>query len=85
MGHIYDRTHEHLGVTDAGIIRTRRRLLQAAKALAEKGLEPPGVHNPEHYRVRTGEIFLPEGANWIEETKDLRKAPILAGMEISVR
>jgi phenylpropionate dioxygenase-like ring-hydroxylating dioxygenase large terminal subunit len=85
MGHIYDRTHEHLGVTDAGIIRTRRRLLNAAKALVERGTIPPGVRNPEHYRVRTGEIFLPEGANWVEETKDLRKAPILENMAIAVR
>ena len=76
MGHIYDRTHEHLGQTDLGIIRTRRRLLEAAKAFAANGTLPPGVNDPASYRVRTGEIFLPEGANWIEETKELRKAPI---------
>jgi hypothetical protein len=76
MGHIYDRTNEHLGQTDLGIIRTRRRLADAAKALAADGTIPPGVDDPESYRVRTGEIFLPEGANWVEETKDLRRAPI---------
>jgi phthalate 4,5-dioxygenase oxygenase subunit len=76
MGHIYDRTHEHLGQTDQGIIRTRRRLLNAAKAFAENGTAPPGVYNPEHYRVRTGEIFLSEGADWVAETAELRKAPL---------
>jgi phthalate 4,5-dioxygenase oxygenase subunit len=76
MGTIYNRSREHLGQTDAGIIRTRRRLLEAAKSLAEKGTTPPGVKNPEFYRVRTGEIFLPEGANWVEETKELRKSPL---------
>jgi phenylpropionate dioxygenase-like ring-hydroxylating dioxygenase large terminal subunit len=76
MGHIYDRTNEHLGQTDLGIIRTRRRLLDAAKALAAKGEVPPGVNNPEAYRVRTGEIFLPEDADWLEETKELRAAPV---------
>jgi len=76
MGHIYDRTHEHLGQTDLGIIRTRRRLLEAAKALDANGTVPPGVNDPESYRVRTGEIFLPEGANWVEETRELRKSPL---------
>ena len=32
MGTIYDRSREHLGTTDALIIRTRRRMIQAAKA-----------------------------------------------------
>ena len=44
--------------------------------LAEKGTTPPGVLNPEFYRVRTGEIFLPEGSNWVEETKELRKSAL---------
>jgi hypothetical protein len=81
MGTIYNRSREHLGQTDLGIIRTRRRLLEAALALKDRGALPPGAHNPEYYRVRTGEIFLPEGANWVEETKELRKSP-LAGTPI---
>ena len=85
MGRIYDRTHEHLGQTDGGIIRTRKRLLDAAKALAEKGIEPPGVRNPEYYRVRTGELLLPEGADWVEETKELRKAQLAGPPMITAR
>ena len=51
MGTIYDRTHEHLGTTDALIIRTRRRMITAAKALRDEGITPPGVDNPEIYRA----------------------------------
>ena len=43
MGTIYDRSHEHLGTTDAFIIRTRRKLIAMAKALRENGVAPLGV------------------------------------------
>jgi hypothetical protein len=78
MGTIYNRTREHLGQTDSGIIRTRKRLLDAANALAERGETPPGVWNPEYYRVRTGEVFLPPGADWVTETGGLRMSQIVA-------
>ena len=52
MGPIYDRTQEHLGTSDAMIIRVRRRLIRAARELSEQGVTPPGVDNPEWYRVR---------------------------------
>jgi len=74
MGTIYDRSHEHLGTSDSQIIRTRRSLINAAINLAETGEAPLGVHNPEFYRVRTGEVFLPKGADWVKETSQLRKA-----------
>jgi nitrite reductase/ring-hydroxylating ferredoxin subunit len=74
MGPIYKRQAERLGTTDVMIIRVRRRLIAAARALAEFGTVPPGVDNPEVYRVRSGGLFLARGANWIEETKALREA-----------
>ena len=43
MGPIVDRTKENLVSTDNGIIMARHRLLKAARALAEKGVQPPGV------------------------------------------
>ncbi|HTE83161.1 MAG TPA: Rieske 2Fe-2S domain-containing protein, partial [Dehalococcoidia bacterium] len=46
MGRIYDRSQEHLGMSDSGIIRARRRLMLAAKALREQGATPPGVESP---------------------------------------
>jgi phenylpropionate dioxygenase-like ring-hydroxylating dioxygenase large terminal subunit len=74
MGTIYDRTHEHLGTTDALIIRTRRRMIAAAKALRDEGIIPPGVDNPEIYRQRSGGVILPRQADWWEATEDLRRA-----------
>ena len=47
MGPIYDRSKEHLGTTDAMVIRVRRRLIAAIHAhLTQRDL-PPGVDNPE--------------------------------------
>ncbi|MBV8085707.1 MAG: Rieske 2Fe-2S domain-containing protein [Chloroflexi bacterium] len=74
MGMVYDRSQEHLGTSDSMIIQTRKRLLQAARAFAETGIAPPGVDNPEYYRVRSGNVFLPDGVDWVEATKDLRRA-----------
>jgi phthalate 4,5-dioxygenase len=67
------RWEEHLGTSDAMIIRTRQRILRAAKALAEQGIAPPGVDEPEVYGVRGGGVFLPKDADWLEATADLRK------------
>jgi phenylpropionate dioxygenase-like ring-hydroxylating dioxygenase large terminal subunit len=74
MGTLLDRGQEHLGSSDAMIIRTRRRLLAAVTALAEHGTLPPGVDDPTVFRVRAGSIFLPEGDDWIEATAHLREA-----------
>ena len=46
MGPIYDRTQEHLGTSDAMVIRTRRRVIDAAKALRDTAV-PPGRRQPE--------------------------------------
>ncbi len=74
MGPIYARNQEHLGTADAMIIRVRRRLIAAAKALAEEDVTPPSVDNPAAYQVRSGGVILPKGVDWIEATKELRKA-----------
>jgi phenylpropionate dioxygenase-like ring-hydroxylating dioxygenase large terminal subunit len=72
MGVIYDRSHEHLGTSDAMVIRTRRRLLNAAKALRDRGVVPPGVDEPQLYRVRSGGILLPRELDWQQATEHLR-------------
>jgi nitrite reductase/ring-hydroxylating ferredoxin subunit len=74
MGPIFDRSNEKLGSTDTLIIRVRRRLIAAAKALAERGVVPPGVDTPAAYRVRSGGTFLPNEAHWLTDTQDLRQA-----------
>jgi hypothetical protein len=72
MGPIFDRSSEHLGTTDALIIRTRRRMINAARALEEQGIVPPGVDNPDVYRQRSGGVLLPREVNWWDATAPKR-------------
>jgi nitrite reductase/ring-hydroxylating ferredoxin subunit len=74
MGPIYDRSLEHLGTADTMIIRVRRRLLEEVQAFAETGATPPGVDNPEWYAMRPVGALLPQGADWVKETEERRKA-----------
>jgi len=74
MGPVYDRTQEHLGSSDAMVIRVRRRLIAAARALAADGTAPPGVDRPEVYRQRSGGVILGENEDWVEATATLRQA-----------
>src|SRR5215831_6472811 len=74
MGPIIDRTQEHLGTSDAMVIRMRRRAINAAKALRDSGAVPPGVDDPTVYRQRSGGVILPRSADWLDATKQLRQA-----------
>jgi phthalate 4,5-dioxygenase oxygenase subunit len=76
MGAIYDRTQERLGSSDQMVIRTRKRLIDAARALRDHGTVPPGVDDPAVYQVRSGGAILPRGANWLEATHELRRAGV---------
>jgi hypothetical protein len=58
QGLIADRTREHLTPTDIGIVRFRRLMLDAAKALRE-GKEPAAAQRHESYRLRSGGAVLP--------------------------
>src|SRR6201997_1729865 len=69
MGPIVDRSKENLVSTDNGIIMARHRLLRAAKALAEKGVIPPGV-DPAHQRVRSAALVLPPDQPFKEAAKE---------------
>jgi len=73
MGQIYERDHEHLGTSDSMVIRTRRRLINAARAFQE-GITPPGVNSPEVFAVRSGGVLLPKTVDWWEGTAELRRA-----------
>jgi hypothetical protein len=74
MGAIIDRTEEHLGTSDAMVIRARRRVHDAARALRDRGVPPPGVDYPGVYLRRSGGVILPGDADWIEATRELRRA-----------
>ncbi len=56
----YDRSLERLGRAHLGIIRVRKRLLDAAIALRTRETPPPGL-DPATYRVRPASVLLPEG------------------------
>ena len=56
------------------VIQVRRRLINAVKAYTERGVTPSGVDNPEVYQVRSGGVYLPVGVDWVEATRELRKA-----------
>src|SRR6266568_9319533 len=66
MGPIYKRWEEHLGTSDAMIIRTRRRLIEAAHALRAQCTTPPGADDPSVYAVRSGGVVLPRDVHWVE-------------------
>src|SRR5581483_6002110 len=68
---IVDRSREHLGSTDAAIIRVRHRLIEAAKALRETGATPPCVDAPQAYRQRSGWLVLPDGVDYWEGAREL--------------
>jgi len=82
MGAVMDRTHEHLGTSDAMVIRTRRALLRAARELRDRGVAPALVDRPELYLTRSGGVILPESADWLLATERLRQ-PFVSHPELS--
>jgi hypothetical protein len=74
MGSIYDRSSEHLGTSDTGIIRARRSLMMAASALQEKGSVPASVEQPQVYRIRSASVVLPRVDSWVEASQEFREA-----------
>jgi phenylpropionate dioxygenase-like ring-hydroxylating dioxygenase large terminal subunit len=68
MGPTMDRTAEHLGSTDAAIIRARRRLLDAARQLRDTGVAPASVDHAALFRVRSASGLLPKDVSWLDAT-----------------
>ncbi len=81
MGSIYDRTQEHLGITDEMVTYARRRLIGAARALRDEGVAPANVDDSSLYRVRPASVLLPEGDSWITATEKARQSD--AGVPIA--
>jgi phenylpropionate dioxygenase-like ring-hydroxylating dioxygenase large terminal subunit len=76
MGGITDHSKEHLVVSDLMIARTRRRLLQAARA-AESGVTPPGVDHPEIFAgARSGDFVGPNTIGWLQAYGDEMRASV---------
>jgi hypothetical protein len=67
MGPIVDRGMEHLTISDLMITRTRRRLLRAARDLADSGITPPGVDDPKIcLGAHGGDYVAPASRPWLE-------------------
>ena len=67
MGEIVDHRHEHLGHSDMMVIQTRRRLIEAALDLKERGVVPPGVDDPELYlQVYAGDFLVDEEKDFLD-------------------
>jgi phthalate 4,5-dioxygenase len=64
-GPISDRSTEHLGSSDTGVIATRRRLLAQAQAL-QKGTAPSQPYAPAAYRLRSMAIVADRAVPWQE-------------------
>ncbi|MBM3606922.1 MAG: Rieske 2Fe-2S domain-containing protein [Alphaproteobacteria bacterium] len=74
MGPVVDHTFEHLALSDLMISRTRRRLLQAARA-AEDGAMPPGVDHPETFQgARGGDFLSSNQIGWLQAYSDEMRA-----------
>lgn len=69
QGYIADRTREHLGPTDIGIVRFRRTVLDGVKQLAQ-GKEPAAASKPAGYAVRSGGTVAPAAQPLAEVMKE---------------
>ncbi|UEM14976.1 hypothetical protein J4G43_012520 [Bradyrhizobium barranii subsp. barranii] len=77
MGPIVDHTKEHLAPSDVMIARTRRRLLNAARAFANNGTVPPGVDDAEvFWNARAGSYYADAKIDWLEAYQDKLKTAI---------
>lgn len=67
MGAISDRTLETLAPSDMMIVITRRRLIEAVRALHDEGIVPPLVDDPETaFPARAGDLIAAEGQDWLD-------------------
>ncbi len=76
MGSIVDHTFEHLAPSDLMITRTRRRIIQAARAAAD-GILPKGLDHPELYGgARGGDFIAPDSTGWLDAYSEQIKGSI---------
>ena len=66
MGPIVDHGLEHLGPSDRMITRTRRRLLNAARAWRDTAAVPPGVDAPGVFHAARAGSFMHDPAQPLE-------------------
>ena len=75
MGPQIDHNTEHLTIGDLMITRTRQRMLNVMHDLAERGITPPGIENPEAFLAAHGGDFVaPADIHWLETYANQVKA-----------
>lgn len=62
MGPIVDRSKEHLGHSDSGVMKFRRLMIRLAQQLQE-GREPEAPFRPELFNIRSVSVVLDENEN----------------------
>lgn len=68
-GAIVDRTREHLGMSDTGIVEFRKIVLKAIRDL-KNGIEPEAAHSGKEYKYRSIVKMLNKEQDFFEVTKD---------------
>ncbi len=66
-GPIVDRRHEHLGTSDIGIVKMRRRLIAEAKSMVERKSPPTLAFNGSEYKVRAAIAVLERGKRFEDD------------------
>ena len=83
-GPISDRTTEHLGTSDLGVIATRQRLLKQLKGL-QQGAEPAEPRNPQAFNIRSLAMTADRAIPWqelMERHMVRREPPVQAGTRL---
>ncbi len=80
MGPLYDRSREHLGMSDKGVIAVRRYLLDAVKALKAGGEPAANVTDPVQNDFRHADCInqVIEGEDWRAAFPHLRRSRMVA-------
>lgn len=73
---IYDRSQEHLGISDTGIAMTRRFLLESVRKLASEQVRPAGYGDADLYMVRAVSLTLPNKVSWQEGGREFMQAQL---------
>ena len=76
MGSIVARFEEHLGTSDAAIIKMRRRLIRQARALADGADAPLASRDGSVYRVRFADTLVHEGEELDAAERERLCAPV---------
>jgi nitrite reductase/ring-hydroxylating ferredoxin subunit len=78
-GPLSDRTREHLGSSDLGVIATRRLLLKQLRAL-QKGHAPTQPNTPDAYFVRSLALNAPRAAKWQDLMREHMRLRLVTGV-----